>query len=193
MNCWQRLAIQPTSDLRAIKKAYAVQLKLIDLEIEPKAFIALREALQNAQLEAEYLTQHSMLKKLIDTTKHSIQPTPASQAACGLKFQIEIGALQLPQWIESQSTDLNLRDALHKLINLIEQGEALDQQVHYTKKVENYYREPLQLGSKPRVILMACSYNQSITSIISMMNLLFAPHSIRVMTISLIPDQKESK
>ena len=112
MNCWQRLAIQPTSDLRAIKKAYAVQLKLIDLEIEPKAFIALREALQNAQLEAEYLTQHSMLKKLIDTTKHSIQPTPASQAACGLKFQIEIGALQLPQWIESQSTDLNLRDAV---------------------------------------------------------------------------------
>lgn len=185
MNCWQRLAIQPTSDLRAIKKAYAVQLKLIDLEIEPKAFIALREALQNAQLETECLTQHS------------IQPTPASQAACGLKFQIEIGTLQLPQWIESQNTDLNLRDALHKLINLIEQGEALDQQVHYTEKVETYYSnrlwEPLQLGSKPRVILMAYSYNQSITSIISMMNLLFAPHSIRVMKISFIPDQKGSK
>ena len=41
MNCWQYLALEPTSDLRAIKKAYALQLKLINQETDTEAFIRL--------------------------------------------------------------------------------------------------------------------------------------------------------
>ena len=54
MNCWQYLSLEPTSDLRAIKKAYALQLKLINQETDTEAFIQLRDALQEAKLAAEY-------------------------------------------------------------------------------------------------------------------------------------------
>lgn len=50
---WASLEIAPTTDIRAIKSAYAVRLKLLDVEADPLAFVALREkltwALQLAQ------------------------------------------------------------------------------------------------------------------------------------------------
>ncbi|AOA58005.1 hypothetical protein [Acinetobacter larvae] len=55
MTCWQRLAIAPTADLRAIKRAYAKQLKKIDQDTQTEAFIALREALEHAQYAAQYV------------------------------------------------------------------------------------------------------------------------------------------
>lgn len=57
MDCWQRLELTPTPDTRAIKRAYARQLKLIDSEQDPQAFIALREALEDALLQAQWLEQ----------------------------------------------------------------------------------------------------------------------------------------
>ena len=56
MNAWQILGIPPTKDQRAIKRAYAKQLKSIDQEQNPEAFLALRAALEQAQFEAEYLS-----------------------------------------------------------------------------------------------------------------------------------------
>lgn len=41
---WDAIGIDPTDDLRAIRIAYAAQLKAIDPDTDPKAFIALREA-----------------------------------------------------------------------------------------------------------------------------------------------------
>ncbi|KCX66197.1 hypothetical protein J567_4524 [Acinetobacter baumannii 754286] len=55
MTAWQRLGIEPTDNQREIKKAYAKQLKLIDQDTQPEEFILLREALETAQFEAEYL------------------------------------------------------------------------------------------------------------------------------------------
>ncbi|EPG7102195.1 hypothetical protein JH852_000586 [Acinetobacter baumannii] len=73
MTAWQRLGIEPTDNQREIKKAYAKQLKLIDQDTQPEEFILLREALETAQFEAEYLiyenedwiTHPLYLKKII--------------------------------------------------------------------------------------------------------------------------------
>lgn len=38
MSKWQILGIVPTNDQRQIKKAYAVKLKQLDVEADPKVF-----------------------------------------------------------------------------------------------------------------------------------------------------------
>ena len=49
---WQVLGIDPTTDTRAIRSAYVRALKAIDVEADPQAFIALREAFEAAQAGA---------------------------------------------------------------------------------------------------------------------------------------------
>jgi hypothetical protein len=51
---WKKLGLDPSDDKRAIKRAYAAKLKAIDPDADPKAFLALRQALEIAQWEAEY-------------------------------------------------------------------------------------------------------------------------------------------
>jgi hypothetical protein len=53
---WRLLALAPTEDQRAIRRAYAVKLKAIDVERDPQAFIALREAFEHAQQIARWMT-----------------------------------------------------------------------------------------------------------------------------------------
>jgi hypothetical protein len=52
---WKALGIDPTSDKRAIKRAYAGKLKAIDPDKDPKAFLTLRDALQAATWDAVYV------------------------------------------------------------------------------------------------------------------------------------------
>ncbi len=52
---WHTLGIEPTDDTRAIRRAYAAKLKAIDVDRDPQAFIALREAFEQAQNEARWL------------------------------------------------------------------------------------------------------------------------------------------
>jgi hypothetical protein len=52
---WAVLGIAPTEDKRAIKRAYAAKLKATDVDKDPKAFIALRQALDEATWDSEYL------------------------------------------------------------------------------------------------------------------------------------------
>jgi len=47
-NIWEVLGIVPTDDRRTIRSAYAVRLKAIDPEADPKAFVRLREAMDRA-------------------------------------------------------------------------------------------------------------------------------------------------
>lgn len=54
MNVWERLGIAPTQDLRAIKRAYAVQLKTTRPDDDAEAYQALREAYDAAQHYAKY-------------------------------------------------------------------------------------------------------------------------------------------
>ncbi|MES2441810.1 MAG: hypothetical protein V4574_03200 [Pseudomonadota bacterium] len=50
---WKLLGIDPTSDTRAIRVAYAAKLKAIDPETDPQAFVMLREAFDAAQVLAQ--------------------------------------------------------------------------------------------------------------------------------------------
>ncbi len=58
MSPFAALGIEPTDDKRAIKRAYAAKLKATDVEADPKAFIALREALNGATWEADYIDEY---------------------------------------------------------------------------------------------------------------------------------------
>src|SRR5260221_8914367 len=51
---WDELAIDPTRDSKAIRRAYAVRLKTIDPDRDLQAFTRLRAALDQALTEAEH-------------------------------------------------------------------------------------------------------------------------------------------
>jgi hypothetical protein len=51
---WATLGIERTNDQRAIRSAYAAKLKTIDVDGNPAAFVALREAFEWAQQDARY-------------------------------------------------------------------------------------------------------------------------------------------
>lgn len=53
MSFWQRLDISPTTDVKAIKRAYAAQLKLHHPEDDPAGYQALREAFDAALVYAK--------------------------------------------------------------------------------------------------------------------------------------------
>ncbi|MEC7119814.1 MAG: hypothetical protein VXW65_07930 [Pseudomonadota bacterium] len=81
--CWQVLAIEPTTDQRAIRRAYAKKLKTIDQDLEPARFIALRDALDAAFLDAEYgiWAESSIEEANIDLNTQTVdQPAAASIA-----------------------------------------------------------------------------------------------------------------
>ncbi len=53
-SAWRALGIEPTSDVRAVKRAYAAKLKAIDPDADVAAFLRLRDALAAAEADAAY-------------------------------------------------------------------------------------------------------------------------------------------
>ncbi len=51
---WVILGIEPTTEIKAIRSAYAARLKTIDVDMDPAAFMALRDAYEWAQDYARY-------------------------------------------------------------------------------------------------------------------------------------------
>jgi len=52
---WRLLGLAPTEDIREVRRAYAARLKAIDVDRDPQAFIALREAFEHAQHLARWM------------------------------------------------------------------------------------------------------------------------------------------
>ncbi|WP_286994753.1 hypothetical protein [Acinetobacter sp.] len=121
MTAWQQLGIEPTTNLREIKKAYAVKLKQIDQDTQPDQFIALREALQTAQYEAEYglfdqeENQDSLFNddQPLNFNEHteSAQENEINQSSDTLLEEIY---LAIQQRIVEQDIHFNIREALQK-------------------------------------------------------------------------------
>ncbi|MCO7223027.1 J domain-containing protein [Pleionea sp. CnH1-48] len=57
MNYWEVLSIEPTSDRKAVKRAYAKKLKATHPEDEPEAFQELQEAYQRALSDIRHQTE----------------------------------------------------------------------------------------------------------------------------------------
>ena len=57
MNIWKILGIEPTTDKKAIRKAYAAKTKVIHPEDAPEEFKRLHEAYQAALGFADYVRQ----------------------------------------------------------------------------------------------------------------------------------------
>ncbi|MEK3788596.1 tetratricopeptide repeat protein [Paenibacillus sp. FSL K6-1230] len=60
MYIWELLGIEPTSDVRAVKRAYAGKLKQTHPEDDPEGYQRLREAYDRAVKEAKWRQQHGI-------------------------------------------------------------------------------------------------------------------------------------
>lgn len=113
MTAWQRLAIEPTSDQREIKRAYAKQLKTIDQDTQAEAFILLREALHEAQAEAEMMAYESEYEE--DETPsiiYDVNITTDTEISSTPYTQIEILFVDLERQIATQNIKFNIADAI---------------------------------------------------------------------------------
>ena len=113
MTAWQRLAIEPTSDQREIKRAYARQLKTIDQDTQAEAFILLREALQEAQAEAEMMAYESEYEEdVTPSIIYDLNVTTDTDISSTISAQIETLFVDLEQQITSQNIKFNITDAI---------------------------------------------------------------------------------
>lgn len=102
---WAVLGIEPTEDKRAIKRAYAARLKATDVDADPKAFIALREALQDATWDSEYLqyrTDEEDEVALLDPEPEAETATPDPLAPIS---DDEVSPLEDPHAFDLQHPD----------------------------------------------------------------------------------------
>lgn len=138
MTVWQILGIEPTSDQRAIKKAYAKQLKQIDQENDPQAFIQLREALHQAQYEAEYLDEESDEEDIFAATQPDenpieIQATPEIPDF-DVRQHIETLYHEFVTALQQQDSRYRISEALYTLNMYMQDVDTETQQ---------YYRDEL--------------------------------------------------
>ncbi|MCW3846703.1 hypothetical protein OF829_05590 [Sphingomonas sp. LB-2] len=91
---WTRLGIAPTDDQAAIKRAYAAQLKAIDVDADPNAFIALREAFDRARTMKLRRQQSYSAGELV------LAPLPEQPASPAPQPEPEPEAEPRPKWIE---------------------------------------------------------------------------------------------
>lgn len=82
---WTVLGIEPVADRTAIRRAYAQQLKEIDPDADPQAFISLREALERATAWAEHKSRPKDAY-VLDAAPHGVAFNPVHEKADGHAF-----------------------------------------------------------------------------------------------------------
>lgn len=82
---WNMLGIERTNEIAAIRRAYAVKLKAIDVEADPEVFIALRGALESALAEVQgrsrWIPGNSLAGEalpIVATSEPEVAPAPRS-------------------------------------------------------------------------------------------------------------------
>ena len=84
IDCWEILGIQPISDKKLIKRAYAKQLKKYQPEDDPQGFQRLREAYETAINKAEnsnFNLDEVEAKKIFDSLEKLINKPGFSKKA----------------------------------------------------------------------------------------------------------------
>lgn len=79
MNVWERLGIEATQDLRAIKRAYSVKLKTTRPDDDAEAYQALREAYDAAQQYAKYYQEYGEEEETEVAVAMATEPDPAAE------------------------------------------------------------------------------------------------------------------
>lgn len=125
MNAWQRLGIEPTTDLRHIKKAYAKQLKLIDQDTQPNEFIELRQAFNEAQYEANYLLDEENDEDDAEVENHDLwQNHNINESSTDISTPISVHDLSpnLSQQTETQFNAIEFKLQLQECYDAIEKN-----------------------------------------------------------------------
>ena len=149
MTAWQQLGIEPTTNLRAIKKAYAIKLKQIDQDTQPEQFISLREALQTAQYEAQYeLSDQEEINDSIfnheQRTYHLIEQTESVQEIeinQSSDNELEEIYLAIQQRIIEQDIHFNIREALHEFGDHLNTVNEEVTRLSYIERMDHLLRD----------------------------------------------------
>lgn len=149
MTAWQQLGIEPTTNLRAIKKAYAIKLKQIDQDTQPDQFISLREALQTAQYEAQYeLSDQEEINDSIfnheQRTYHLIEQTESVQEIeinQSSDNELEEIYLAIQQRIIEQDIHFNIREALHEFGDHLNTVNEEVTRLSYIERMDHLLRD----------------------------------------------------
>lgn len=86
-SCWEILGLEPTNDERAIKRAYAVRLKSVDVDAQPREFQELREAYETALAHRTYWDE-AQQPAAVGAGAHSADGDPFTDH---------------PQWLQEQT------------------------------------------------------------------------------------------
>jgi hypothetical protein len=116
------LGIAPTDDRRAIRSAYAARLKAIDPEEDPKAFIALREAMEQALAGALQLPR---------ARSAASEPEPEAQP---------IGPSEIASMLDDPR--FLLEDDMGILLKLVENPDWNDNAVAQRERLQMILRNP---------------------------------------------------
>lgn len=132
---WDVLGIAPTDDRRAIRSAYAARLKAIDVEADPKAFIAVREAMEMALAAAERRVWHSEPDTAAKAQDDGTETLAKTRVELDDQFALERETRRLAELLDADFhpgvTEHSLVECLNRIwsnpsVHHIETGEEIE-------------------------------------------------------------------
>lgn len=137
MDMWKILGIEPTTDKRAIKRAYAAKTKETHPEEKPEEFKRLYEAYQTALGYADYVKQISRFGGSVTSLYRTDRDVPEDEPQEAAETTDEEEAPdENPEWEE-------LRTYFEE--NREKQDQCVDAFLKYWRALESPYRSPWEL------------------------------------------------